>query len=119
MVKGIGYSRSEVEKLLNIMEDKLPCSGELWECIQQRLAEACCNANGKIEKECPVDSLNCKFSSLYNNKKPTGDPNCLPEVHCAKRLLKIESEMGFSDSKGMINNPLNDSRGCCHQGRGR
>jgi hypothetical protein len=66
--------------------------------------------NGKIENKHPVDSLKHKFSSLHNNKKPTGDHNCPPEVRRAKRLWRmIQSEMGFSGGEQIINNPLNDS----------
>ena len=112
MVRDIGYSRSEVDKLLDIIEDELPYSGDDWDCVQGRHAKACCNTNSEIENKCPVDNLKRKFSSLYNNKKPTGDPNCPPEVSHAKRWWKIiQSEILFLDGKQVINNPLNDSKG--------
>ena len=94
--------------LLDIIEDKLPYRMDDWDHVQQRNTEACRNKNG--EHKCSVDSLKRKFSSLFNNKKPMGDPNCPLEIHHAKRLWKmIQSEMVFLDGKQMINNPLNDS----------
>ena len=61
MVPGIGYSHSEVEKLLEIIEDEPPYSGDDWERVQQRLAEVGRSANGKIENKPPVDSLSISF----------------------------------------------------------
>jgi hypothetical protein len=47
MIRGLGYSRSEVDELLGIIEDRLSYSMADWDCVQQRHAKACCNEKGE------------------------------------------------------------------------
>ena len=67
---GLGYTDSELEALLDIIEEVLPQSPNEWEAVSWRHLE---NYPGRT-----LDSIRRKFNSLANHKKPTGDPNCLP-----------------------------------------
>jgi hypothetical protein len=75
------FSSTEVQGLLNVIEEILPVHGEDWEDVSQSHAA---NFPGSF---CTSDSLKRKFQQLYRVKKLTGDPFCPPEVRKAKRPL--------------------------------
>ena len=85
--RGQGFSTAEVEYLLAI--------GQVgWEHV---LAAHELKFPGM---NCNVQSLQCKFSALYNHKIPTGDPNCPELVRRAKRIYKdIVKKMDISNGE--------------------
>ena len=92
MSRGLGYTDSELEALLDIVEEVLPRSPNEWEAISRRHIE---NFPGRTQ-----DSIRRKFNSLANHKKPTGDPNCPPTVRRAKRIFAlIRERMDISDGE--------------------
>lgn len=53
-----------------------------------------------------TDSLKRKFASLYNHKKPTGNPNCPPHVVCRAKTawenIKSSMDIGVDDDRTSI-----------------
>jgi len=68
MSRGLGYTDSELEALLDIIEEVLPRSPNEWEAISRRHIE---NYPGHTQ-----DSIRRKFNSLANHKK----------THCRSKL---------------------------------
>lgn len=90
MSKGPNFSIQETNLLLDCVEDILPMGGDQWE----RLAMDYKRRAGPHATVRDADGLKLKFKRLRLTKKPTGDPNCPPEVRRAKSLFyKIESEI--------------------------
>ena len=57
-------------------------------------------------------TLQRKFASLYNHKKPTGDPSYPPHVKSAKRIWDlIKLEMDVSDGEGGGDTAADDNPG--------
>jgi hypothetical protein len=88
MVRGPAFSLLEIGILLDEIEDVLPISASQWQHVAgthiARFPEY--NRN--------VLSLRRKFNDLCNEKIPTGDPVCPPEVRRAKHLRRqIDQEM--------------------------
>jgi len=95
MSNGLGYTDSELEALLDIIEEVLPRSPNEWEAISRHHIE---NYPGHTQ-----DSIRRKFNSLANHKKPTGNPNCPPAVCRAKHIFAlIRDRMDISDGEDDI-----------------
>ena len=70
--RGKSFTTSElVESLLEIIKDILPVHPNEWEEVL-----ACHETRYPDMLDRTKESIKCKFSSLYNAKKPTGDPTC-------------------------------------------
>ncbi len=94
---------AEINCLLKIIEEILPIGPNDWD----RVTERHCSYYPGNGRTC--DTLKRKFSSLYNHKKPTGDPNCPPYVRQAKRIRNlIKAEMDVSDGEGLGDNGAAD-----------
>jgi hypothetical protein len=94
---GHGFTIAEIDCLLEIINDVLPIGPDDWDIVTERHVSfypglgRCC------------ESLRRKFSSLYNHKKPTGDPTCPAYVHDAKNFFeRIKDMMEVSDGKGTV-----------------
>jgi hypothetical protein len=89
------YNSTEIQGLLNIIEEILPVHGEEWEEVLQAHAANFPNSQRTAE------SLKGKFQQIYRVKKPTGDPFCPPEVRMAKRLRHlITTKCEIDDAEG-------------------
>lgn len=92
--RGKSFTTSELESLLEIIEDILPVGPNEWEAVLAR------HVTRYPDMERTKESIKRKFSSLYNAKKPTGDPTCPPTVRSAKRIYNmIKEKMDFSDGE--------------------
>jgi hypothetical protein len=80
------YSRAAVMELLGIVTKKLPCGSTMWELVGVKFNTW---AVENDEAERSTDSLKEKFTKLARMRKPTGDPECPPEVKLAKRAQKL------------------------------
>ena len=107
MVRGPGYSARELRVLLDIMEEILPIGNDEWEQVKTAHYETMIEEIGHdVAQERSIDSIKCKFASLHNNKKPTGDPTCPPEVCQAKYIHRlIQEKYDHSDAERDLNNP--------------
>jgi hypothetical protein len=95
MSRGRGYTIAEIDCLLDIIEDILPIGPIDWDRVTQRHI-AYYPGHGRTR-----ETLKRKFATLYNHKKPTGDPTCPPHVRNAKRIWDlIKLEMDVSDGEG-------------------
>ena len=94
MSRGRGFTEAEVDGLLDVIEDLLPISPNDWD----RVAERHCTYYPGLGRT--RESLKRKFASLYNHKKPTGDPTCPATVHRAKQVWeRIKEEMDVSEGE--------------------
>lgn len=90
--RGRGFSITETENLLELIEEVLPIGMNEWDAVLAR------HVSRYPENDRTRDSIKRKFASLYNSKKPTGDPNCPPTVRKAKQLYNlIKERMDISD----------------------
>lgn len=95
--RGPGFSEEEVASLLDVINDILPNSPNDWE----RVTEAHLNLFPDLKRN--TKSLKRKFESLYNHRKPTGDPTCPVSVRRAKQIWEeIKTGMDFSDAEGEL-----------------
>ncbi|PXF44298.1 hypothetical protein BWQ96_05925 [Gracilariopsis chorda] len=78
--RGSGFSRQEVDNLLELLEEHLPLSKEEWDHIVRLPSER------YPEYKRTVDSLKRKFASLHRRRIPTGDPTIPLDVDKAKRI---------------------------------
>jgi hypothetical protein len=89
------YSSTEVQGLLQVIEEVLSVHGEEWDDVSQAHATNFPNSQRTAE------SLKRKFQQLYRVKKPTGDPFCPPEVRMVKRLRHlITTKCEIDDAEG-------------------
>jgi hypothetical protein len=89
------FSSTEVQGLLNVIEEILPVHGEEWEDVSQSHA-----ANFPSSHH-TNDSLKRKFQQLSQVKKLTGDLFFPPEVRKAKHLHHvITTKCEIDDAKG-------------------
>ena len=96
--RGQGFSSEEVEFLLNQVEEILPIGQLAWERVLSIHEQQFANMNRNVQ------SLQCKFSALYNHKIPTGDPKCPPAVRRAKRIWQsIVEKMDVSNGEEVGN----------------
>ncbi|KAG3079069.1 hypothetical protein PI125_g20811 [Phytophthora idaei] len=91
--KGKNFRASEIDRMLCLVEDRLPFGSEQW----VGLASA---YNDQLPSGWPArdgDSLKRKFMALKNKRKPTGDPDCPSEVKRAKIAFRqIEARCALS-----------------------
>ena len=79
--RGFKFTVSEIEHLLETIEDVIPIGNPDWERIWQE------HSARYPTKERTSESLKRKFQELARKKNPTGDPNCPPYVRAAKRIF--------------------------------
>ncbi|KAG9400744.1 hypothetical protein AC1031_010183 [Aphanomyces cochlioides] len=77
--RGKGWCSASVEFLLDQVERYLPIGRNGWEKDEHAF-----NLSDFVQRD--LDALKRKFVVLKNNPKPTGDPDCPPEVVRAKRI---------------------------------
>ena len=95
--RGPGFSEEEVAALLETIDEVLPNSPNDWE----RVTASHLLLFPDLKRN--TKSLKHKFESLYNHKKPTGDPTCPVSVRKAKLIWEqIESRMDFLDAEGEL-----------------
>ncbi|PXF47026.1 hypothetical protein BWQ96_03216 [Gracilariopsis chorda] len=78
--RGSGFSRQEVDNLLELLEEHLPLAKEEWDHIVRLHSER------YPEHKRTVASLKRKFASLHRRRIPTGAPTIPPDVEKAKRI---------------------------------
>jgi hypothetical protein len=92
MSHGHGFTIAEIDCLLEIIDEVLPIGPNDWDRVTKRHVSFYPGLGQTRE------SLRRKFSSLYNHKKPTGDPTCPAYIRNAKRIWEcIKEEMDVSD----------------------
>jgi hypothetical protein len=82
--RAAAYAPIEIDKLLDLIEEVLPCGADQWE----RVGSAFRLHFAGAPKPRDTDSLKLKFKTLRLHKKPTGDPLCPPDVKRAKRIYR-------------------------------
>ena len=88
--------------LLDLFEEILPIGSDMWENVTTKF-NAWAKNNGRPLRD--KASLIQKFNKLSKHKKPTGDPDCPPDVKRAKRALRRAEqnadvvEMGGDDDE--------------------
>jgi hypothetical protein len=89
------FTSTEIQGLLQVIEDIIPVHGEEWEDVSQSYA-----ANFPTSQR-TSESLERKFQQLYRVKKPMGNPFCPHEVRMAKRLRHlITTKCEIDDAEG-------------------
>ncbi len=96
--RGYKFTVSEVEHLLETVEDVIPIENPNWECTWQEHSARC------PTRERTAESLKRKFQELARKKVPTGDPKCPPKVH--------DGSTGGSDGEVDFGKTGTESRGC-------
>ena len=87
--RGKNYSDANLNYLLDIVEENLPCESDEWNEISLQY-----NAYFGGKESRSGEDLKNKFKALKATKKPTGDPKCPPAVRRAKLIQKaMESRM--------------------------
>ena len=100
------YSALEISVMLDLVEALLPMGQDDWMelALQHNRHMLSFNPTGNSART--HESLKQKFKTLKNSKKPTGDPDCPPEIVRAKRCSRdIEQNMAVAD---MDSNPPAD-----------
>lgn len=93
--RGKGFTKAELDHILDCIEDILPIGIKGWERVLEKFVLL------YPESERTKESLKKKFTSLYSSKIPTGDPKCPTHVKRAKRLYdRIQEKMELSDGDG-------------------
>ncbi|KAJ3294014.1 hypothetical protein HDU76_006989 [Blyttiomyces sp. JEL0837] len=83
--RGLGFSNEEVEIMLDLVEQRLPQGNDHWENLTALFNVKINNPNRVRD----VDAIRGKFNRLIRHKKPTGDPECPPDVVRAKRAQRL------------------------------
>ena len=96
--KGPTYQFSEVDALLDILQDRLPASSDEWDGVTEVYNKQ------HPGRERDKDSLRRKFNSLHNKKVPTGDPSIPPQVKRAKYIMqeicaRVDAGEGVDDEE--------------------
>jgi hypothetical protein len=106
MSRGWGFINAEIDCLIQIIEVVLPIEPNDWD----RVTEHHCSYYPGLDRTC--ESLCCNFASLYNHKKPMGDPSCPVYVRDAKQIFKlIKEEMDMLDGEGGDNGAVGGDNG--------
>ena len=91
--RGPAYDQSEIECLLELVEQQLPVISYAWEALSRD------HVVYWPDTKRDAKSLKRKFDALSNSKAPTGDPNCPPNVLWAKRIRrKINDTLDYSSA---------------------
>ena len=77
---GLGFSKGELDWLLEILEEHLPIGQQEWDLVLTKHEERYPDSDRSAE------SLRRKFASLYRKNMPTGDPDIPEEVRRAKTI---------------------------------
>jgi hypothetical protein len=103
--RGKNYSQSNIEKMLDLIEESNPCGIDEWDQIASTFNSHFGNGENRSG-----DDLRNKFKALKNVRKPTGDPDVPPNVLRAKNAQKeIESRMCIQTLGGDESDDDNDS----------
>ena len=93
------YSNEELDCMLTLLEQHLPCDQEEWQLVLGKHNSASEEWWGR-----DVFSLKRKYQTLHRKKTPTGDPNCPPNVRRAKRIhYRIKDKCEIGDVEEEIN----------------
>ncbi|KAG9412143.1 hypothetical protein AC1031_017772 [Aphanomyces cochlioides] len=80
--RGKGWCQDSVALLLDHVEAIKPLGENCWSKVEEAFNLSFPHTHRDS------DALKRKYASLKNNTKPTGDPDCLPEVIQAKRICR-------------------------------
>ncbi|ETV74553.1 hypothetical protein H257_10702 [Aphanomyces astaci] len=93
--RGKGWCPASTELMLDKIELFLPAGRNGW----AKVADAY-NPDGKAFPKRDIDSLRRKFATLKNHAKPTGHPECPPDVRRAKHISRdIDNNVGVCSMK--------------------
>ena len=93
--RGNNFSKTEINILLNIIEDVVPIGSEEWKQVETR------HRQHYPQLDRSRDTLKRKFRQLYGSRPGTGNPTIPEEVRKAKDILEaIKSKQNVSDGEG-------------------
>ena len=81
--RGQGYTREEVQSLLDVVEEYLPLGPDDWEYVRRVHEQKYQDMNRD------ADSVRRKFASLHRTKLTSTDSSCPPEVYRAKSIRSL------------------------------
>ncbi|PXF45932.1 hypothetical protein BWQ96_04293 [Gracilariopsis chorda] len=84
--RGNGFSKTEVDSLLDVLEEHLPIGAMEWDKVAR------IHSSRFPSTQRNADSLKRKFSSLHRQTGPTGDPTIPQEVKKAKAIREAMKE---------------------------
>ncbi|CDO68933.1 hypothetical protein BN946_scf185000.g76 [Trametes cinnabarina] len=85
----LNFSKQDVTELLHLIRQHMPAGQNGWQKVVTSY-NAYASTQGRPKRD--VISLRGKYYKLVNAKKPTGDPDCPPEVCEAKRIERAIQE---------------------------
>ncbi|KAG9404968.1 hypothetical protein AC1031_004066 [Aphanomyces cochlioides] len=101
--RGSGFTKSEVESLLELLETYLPLCTTEWEAVLKKHEQRYPAQNRT------VDSIRRKFANLYRAAIPTGDPLIPHEVRRAKTIRsKMNERADMGDGSEIDGLPPSD-----------
>ncbi|RKO92523.1 hypothetical protein BDK51DRAFT_48576 [Blyttiomyces helicus] len=80
--RGKGLRHEEIYRLLDLIITHLPLGAVGWEAVADKSKKSLLRLYSKRSAE----ALKCKIGALKNAPKPTGNPDCPPDVPRAKRI---------------------------------
>jgi len=90
--RGLGFTSKELDCLLDCIDEHLPIGPDEWDRVHRDHLLHFPNMGRTKE------SLKKKFTSMYQKRTPTGDPNCPSEIRRAKQLYEeIKKKSDLSD----------------------
>ena len=90
--RGLGFSKAELDCLLELLEEHLPIGQIEWEAVLSKHTERFPTVDRSVE------SLRRQFASLYFKNVPIGDPNIPREVERSKAVrLRIIAHADIGD----------------------
>ncbi len=93
--RGNNFSKTEINIILNIIEDVVPIGSEEWKQVETR------HRQHYPQLDRSRDTLKRKFRQLYGSRPGTGNPTIPQEVRKAKDILgAIKSKQNVSDGEG-------------------
>jgi hypothetical protein len=103
--RGKNFSQSNIDKMLELIEESHPCGIDEWDLIAASFNSHFGNGENRSGED-----LRNKFKALKNVRKPTGDPDIPPNVLRAKLAQKeIEARMCIQTLGGDESDDDNDS----------
>ena len=94
VLRGSGFTQTETDTLLEILDVMLPLCREEWDAVLAK------HNTVFGDQHRTVDSLKRKFSTLHRKRMPTGDPLMPDDVRKAKHIrhkMTERADVGFGD----------------------
>lgn len=90
------FRKEDLAEILHFVEEFLPAGGMEWNKVADKYNEEYADIMDRTHRS--SKALKTKFFELAESRKPTGDPECPPEVRLAKEIKRaIDEKVGLME----------------------